>query len=300
MKSLSALLIFCEGSHDVAYCRLIFKNFFNIHKVSKRFSDYPSPLNLLFRTIVETHAAKDLSMNMAHKFFLPDHVLYSQDEDLIVLLFNSGGKSAVNPTSFLTKFFPLLKVATVLPEDANEYIHSCRYLFLYDRDRQDFDRFLIDFASDYGTPDMEPLRGNGFDLERVGDNAAISTDRRVGLYMFSIGDNYGTLEDILLPLFGSAHPAIAQKAENFIDGAFSWRTSSDDMEEQISEQARRKKAIITAMGQRKKSGMSMSVIIDQSHLLQHEVLVESPNVIDFANFIRTFSFSEEGDDCSNA
>ncbi|MBW1649678.1 MAG: hypothetical protein JRJ44_03165 [Deltaproteobacteria bacterium] len=80
MEKINALIIFCEGAHDVAFCRLAFKYHFNINKINWKFSEYPAPLNQLFKTNIKKHAAKDMSLDMAHKFFLPDKTLYSKEK----------------------------------------------------------------------------------------------------------------------------------------------------------------------------------------------------------------------------
>ncbi len=75
MEKINTLLVFCEGPHDVAFCRLVFKFCFEINKISWKFSEYPSPFNQLFKASMEKHAAQDMSLDMAHKFFLPDRTL---------------------------------------------------------------------------------------------------------------------------------------------------------------------------------------------------------------------------------
>jgi len=74
-RDVTALLAFCEGSHDVAFVRRVLRSCLNFEKVDWRFSEFPSPLNSLFKANVNRHAAQDLSLDMAHKFYLPDHVL---------------------------------------------------------------------------------------------------------------------------------------------------------------------------------------------------------------------------------
>jgi hypothetical protein len=138
MENINALLVFCEGPHDVAFCRLMFKYCFNISQISWKFSQYPAPFNQLFKTSMENHAAQDMSLDMAHKFFLPDRTLYDEKRKLLVLLFNTGGKSKTdNPKNFIKNFLPLLKQSKVFPGDAKKIVNNCSYLFLYDRDHKE-------------------------------------------------------------------------------------------------------------------------------------------------------------------
>jgi len=48
-------------------------------KCGWKFSEYPAPFNQLFKTSMENHAAPDMSLDMAHKFFLPDKILYNEE-----------------------------------------------------------------------------------------------------------------------------------------------------------------------------------------------------------------------------
>jgi hypothetical protein len=91
-------------------CRLMFKHCFDMSQMSWKFSEYPAPFNQLFKTSMENHAAQDMSLDMAHKSFLPDKTLYNEERKLLVLLFNTGGKSKTdNPKFFLKDFLPLFE-----------------------------------------------------------------------------------------------------------------------------------------------------------------------------------------------
>ena len=107
------LIVFCEGPDDLSFVKNILKNCFEatdaIGKTGKGllFSEYPSPFNSLFRVSVDKHAAQDLSLDMAHKFFLPDKTLVKDDN--MILLFNTGGKNNVDKIKILLQEFLLLK-----------------------------------------------------------------------------------------------------------------------------------------------------------------------------------------------
>lgn len=162
MSEVKALLVFCEGSHDIAFVQQVLKLCLGFHFVKWKFSEYPSPFNSLFKKSVQDHAAGDLSLDMAHKFFLPDSVL--QKSEHLVLLFNSG------------------------------------------------------------------------------------------------------------------------------DSSFEWKTSSTDKQQQIAEISKRKKSIITCVGQRNNSGYSLSVIIknETKKLIKDDTFLQNSSVISFADFIEKF------------
>lgn len=91
-----ALFVFCEGPHDIAFVVQVLRHVFGFMPAQNddgnapTFSQYPAPLNNLFQTNVIKHAQRDLSLDMAHKFFLPDMIL--QHGSRYVLLFHAGGK----------------------------------------------------------------------------------------------------------------------------------------------------------------------------------------------------------------
>lgn len=276
-----ALLVFCEGPHDVAFCKLIFGKLFQAKMFEHKFADFPAPLNSPFKTQLEQHLLQDMSLDMAHKFFLPDAV-FRLDKDgveWLILLFNCGGKNRVdNPKAFLANYLALSEIAKTFPEGASRVISQSCYLFLYDVDDQQpqqvIDKFSTDFAMISGQPwiSQSPQLVDGF------DNAA--TVSGVAVYMWAHEDVF-TLEDIVLPLFQQAKPELTEKTAAFVDDAFEWPLS-------VAAQAKRKKAIIATLGQKKKPGSSMNVILEQSQFIETAHLNENIHVQIFVSFLTTF------------
>ena len=132
-KDVNALIIFSEGPHDLAYVRMILKNLMDFSVEKLKFSEMPSPFHKLFETAVKTHAAQDMSLDMTHKFFLPDTVL--RNDNNIVFLFNCGGKTKYDKViTLLSTYIPLFEEAETFAQGANEITQSVQYLFLYDAD----------------------------------------------------------------------------------------------------------------------------------------------------------------------
>jgi hypothetical protein len=292
MEKINVLLVFCEGPHDVAFCRLMFKYYFDIKQISWKFSEYPAPFNQLFKTSMENHAAQDMSLDMAHKFFLPDKTLYNENRKLLVLLFNTGGKTKTdNPKDFLKNFLPLFEDRESFSDDAKTIVNNCNYLFLYDRDhKQPSDVFLWcknEFAQ-IGDDDIIFLEEN-FIIDDGNNLAASCMKKTVGVYVFAKPDSLGTLEDILLPMLESAQSELFNKAEKFIDSAFTWKPEQDKVKNRVAEIAKRKKAIITTMGQRKKPGSSMNVVIDQGKLISTDIFTQNNDVKLFVDFVASLA-----------
>lgn len=91
MSDIKALLVFCEGSHDVAFVQQVLKLCLGFQKVKWKFREYPSPFNSLFKKSVQDHAAGDLTLDMAHKFFLPDSVLQKSEHLVLLALLGLRG-----------------------------------------------------------------------------------------------------------------------------------------------------------------------------------------------------------------
>ena len=288
MSEVKALLVFCEGSHDIAFVQQVLKLCLGFHFVKWKFSEYPSPFNSLFKKSVQDHAAGDLSLDMAHKFFLPDNVL--QKSEHLVLLFNSGGSSQTEKVKLLLKgFLSLLDQSTVFPDNSTAIVTQAKYLFVYDADHNGTAQLFKEIKENFESIDEQPTWSfNNLIVLSHNHFAAIADDKAAYIW----GENIltGTLEDILLPMVENDQKEIIEKASNFIDSSFEWKTSSTDKQQQIAEISKRKKSIITCVGQRNNSGYSLSVIIknETKKLIKDDTFLQNSSVISFADFIEKF------------
>jgi hypothetical protein len=284
-QDVNALLIFCEGPQDISFVRHVMECFLGFERAELKFSDFPSPLNQLFPNSILQHAAKDLSLDMAHKFFLPDRVMVNKDQ--MALLFNTGGKTQSDKVKLLlTTFLPLLAQAAVFQQNAPSVIRKARYLFLYDADHMGFDEVLNKFIKEFAEIDGSPWLQKEWIIDKVNPFAACAGDQ--ALYIWGETHKCGTLEDILMVLFEQSEPILIQKAINAVDQMFTWDTTSVSIKTSIAEKANRKKAIITVAGQQKKPGMSMNVILDQAKLIRQEVFEVDKHVQSFVAFLSKF------------
>jgi hypothetical protein len=284
---MEALLVFCEGPHDVAFIQQALKICLNFEKVTWKFSEYPSPFNSLFKTSVKNHAADDLSLDMAHKFFLPDSV-WKKDE-VLILVFNTGGKSQTEKVkSLLKSFLTLLEQAKTFPENSASIITQAKYLFLYDADhigtaalfneiKQSFS--IIEDENSWSFDDWIFLNKHPF--------GAVSGDKAA--YIWCTNPENGTLEDMILPMLEKDQENLIEKVTGFVDsGIFVWETEHKKLKNRFSEIAARKKAIITCAGQREKTGSSMNVIIGQAKLISEDTFLSNASVKAFVTFIEQF------------
>ncbi|MCP4698481.1 MAG: hypothetical protein GY862_16760 [Gammaproteobacteria bacterium] len=98
------------------------------------------------------------------------------------------------------------------------------------------------------------------------------------------------MEDIVLPMLEKDQEKLSEAAGEFVDTSFQWNTDDNgNLKRKIAETAKRKKAIMTAAGQRKKPGGSMNVILDQSKLISSDTFTNNEDVRAFADFVVTLT-----------
>ncbi len=287
MQDINTLFLFCEGPHDVAFCYLVMKYFFGMNTVKENFSSYPSPLHKLLPRNLEKHSAGDMSLDMAHKFFLPDRTVSNGDD--YVLLFNMGGKTRIdNPKEFLSSFLPLYENRKTFSKDAESIVRDVRYLFLYDADHEPATKIFADCRTNFETIDDLSFITRQFDPTPRNPGAAVSADK--GVYVLGNTDTgKGTLEDILLPIYSGTQIDWCEKAGNFVNDAFSFQTGQGNDQQRIAARAKKAKAVITAAGQGKKPGRPMSAIIQDDVLGSKDNFLASEPVREFADFVHEFA-----------
>ncbi|MBF0181753.1 MAG: hypothetical protein HQM03_17175 [Magnetococcales bacterium] len=129
----NVLLIFCEGPHDSAFVKMVFDLIMGFGNKKLKFSEMPSPFDKLFKTAVQMHAAQDMSLDMSHKFFLPDTVLSKEYQ--MVFIYNCGGKDKYESIrNLLSGYISLFEQKHIFSQGAEKIAQSIKYLFLYDID----------------------------------------------------------------------------------------------------------------------------------------------------------------------
>jgi hypothetical protein len=287
----NALIVFCEGPHDLSFIHNILRYCFGatdaIGKTGKGllFSEYPSPFNSLFKVSVDKHAAQDLSLDMAHKFFLPDKTIVK--DDTMILLFNTGGKNNVDKIKILLQEFLLLKKqAKVFPDGAVSIISDVKYLFVYDADHNSPQKVAAWFNQEFGKNDSLDWEKPGF-IVSENNCSSISSDK--ALFIWCGSSQQGTLEDILLPLYSNAREKEMTAARNFVTSHFEWDISASSDTRKYAQIAERNKAIICSAGQGQRPGKSLHVIINDSILCDSSTYKSSELIRPFIEFLANFS-----------
>ncbi len=290
-NEVSVLLAFCEGQHDVAFVSNVMKHFFGFKREKWKFSEYPAPFNELFRGTVEEHAIQDFGLD-DDKPFLPSQVL--SKDDRVILLFGCGGDRSDKVKRLLSKAAPLLENAKVFPGDAVTIATQARYLFIYDADvnglKKIHQQTLENFAVINTVFDGEEMEVNWLPAWVADEeNPFAATYNDKAIYVWGSSPECGTLEDLLYPLFEESQPTLFAQASQATDTMFTcWDISNADSSIAIPATSRRYKSIFTIMGQGKKPGGAMSVIVDQAKLIKQKNFQSNLAVKAFADFIARF------------
>lgn len=283
MTANRALLIFCEGPHDVAFVCLVLRELFSFSDEKLALSRLPKPLGSLFGQTIKSHGATDFRLDLAKKFFMPDKVLMGED-GLCVLLFNYGGSERKNNLlPFLEKLFLLLGAGATFGGGDTEF----RYLITADADHFGTGQVLAQITNDLGIIDAQAWLTNDW-IGQEGTFGAVQKENpAIGAYIWrSEVSDQGTLEDLLCDCLNEVELFIsAQKA---VTETFSWDTAHENQQRAIAEQARQHKASITSMGQRECPGSSMSVILEKSGVLKADKLETTQSTSRFVRFLQLF------------
>lgn len=282
-REVTALLVFCEGKHEVAFMHRLLRKCLGFGDVKGSFSEYPSPFNQMFKANIERHMRSDHTLGSVHSFYLPEQVLESGD--LIILLFNAGGISNMPSVGrFLDEFLEILVDAQTFRIDS--WVKNALYLFLYDADSKGAERLREDIKNAFGTVGQRPFLTADWCIDAI--DAGAATAAEIALYIWSGEQGRGTIEDVLMPVVRTCDASGVSKAERCIDALFSWDIDNTKLARSVSERAARQKAIMTLLGQRAKPGSSLNVVIDQTSLLEDTALLADARVSSFARFFAGF------------
>ena len=277
---MKAVLVFCEGRHDVVFAQRSLGAHGDCKWVDKPIGNLPSPFGrsavasrgLLARRF-EQRALEDLSLRDAAHPPLPcfESIVENTAKGTMFFMVRAGGKGQNDPILNLLQDLD----DTIVAEPAGTF-HVSEYAaaFLFDANGEGVTATLAGFRNRYGE--------HFGDLENLDHGAWVVADTTVpvGCFVFHRGDQdqEGTLEDHLAPMVEGAWPARYAEAERFVDH----NQSADD---RVSNRpAERLKAIITATGQFDHPGDPMSIIIGRTGL-PHKRFVESPLSGELADFL---------------
>lgn len=290
----SVHLMFCEGPHDAAFLNRLLKKQLGFAREDLKLSELPYPIVNVLQQSFKTRAAEDLRLDMAKKFFLPDYLVAR--ETVLVLVFNYGGSNRrANMLPFLDNVFALLQA----PDFAGQKMPAYAYTIFADADAIGLDRARANISTDLAAVGGSMWLSGTWDDYKTTKAAMQSTVfGPAAAYIWKKWtDDSGTLEDIVLECL--AGDAGVQATLEFLDKRFSWAPPAGASPDQVcATSVKRLKAAFCVEGQREKPGMSLSVVLDQSELLQPAALRQSAAVQDCLQFLRDWLAPEAETDAA--
>ena len=265
---MKAVLVFCEGAHDVAFVRRSLHALGGYNDVKKPIGKLPTPFGANDKTVGRGLIAARFDQQDIEEFRLDneypptpkyDSFIGRESSDAMFVLIRAGGKYATKQVIDLLRDLAVaFDVAQVAQYDVTEYAVAV----LYDADAEGLTASLEKFRQNYGA--------HLGDLSRAEHAKWIATATvPVGVFVFhNVATRTGTLEDHLAPMVESWTPDRYAGAKAFIDD----NKRPDDTASR--DQAKRLKAIFTVTGQFGHPGTSLSVILRDG--LPHERFLTSP------------------------
>lgn len=258
---MKAVLVFCEGRHDIVFAQRSLGTHRDCTWVDKLMSELPSPFGSsltakkgLIARRIEQHAVGDRSLLDVSHPPLPsfESIVENVASRTIFFLIRTHGQD--RSESVLKLLEDLHTAITEVPVGVFE-VSEYAAAFLFDANGAGVNSTLAAFSNRYREyfGDLSDLRHGAWMVE---------TNVPVGCFVFhrDAEDQTGTIENHLAPMVKEAWPERYASAECFIDG------NKGDVDEVSKREAERLKAIITVTGQFDHPGDPMSIIIGRGGL----------------------------------
>jgi hypothetical protein len=288
------IAVLCEGPHDVAFITKILRaNGFKSNE-SEKIGKYPIPMNDMLKSEVlklkveDLNAAKDedaqkvelneigqLNLQETRLALLPLNALVRNEDS--VFLYSLGGDSKI-----LKKSQPLLKkFDSFIPKEEGGYDEALpidthlAILYFLDSDKKGIDARVAELNKEiYDTLGMYPFKKH--------NTAVVVNKIKLGAFIFTgIDNNYGKLEDILVPLMQQGNEKIFEDAQKYLDDNFhKSRVKKNNYDESKSK--------VGIVGQLQKSGGSNVVCIGQTDYLTLEKIQSNAKCQEIIAFFETF------------
>ena len=277
---MKAVLVFCEGRHDVAFAQRSLGAHGGCEWVDKPVRELPSPFGRgkttpkgLIAMRYERQSLEDLTLRDAAHPPLPcfESVVENNSTDTLFVLVRAHGQDQVDATRGLLEDLDV----TITEEAAGSFdVSEYAAAFLFDANADGVATKLTAFRDRFGA--------HFGDLAGLAHRAWVTTATvPVGCFVFHrSAQETGTIEDHLAPMAESAWPQRYAGARCFIDG------NRRDADAVSGSAAARLKAIITAAGQFDHPGAPMTdVVRDRNKGLPGAQFDASPLSRNLADFL---------------
>lgn len=280
---MKAVLVFCEGTHDVVFVERSLGACANCERMDRPIRELPSPFGasrmvptgLIARRFQE-FPVEDLALQDEYpptpQF---ESIVADAEKNVMFVLIRVGGKHGTEAVLRLVRYVDALMGAGAF--EVTEHAVA----FLFDANDEGIgattSQFRSAYASYYG------------DLGAAVHARWVTTDKvPVGLYVFCAnGGETGTLEHHVAPMVAAEWPERYDAAQEFIDG------SSRPADAVASNDSRRLKAVITAAGQFDHPGRPLATVLARNGLPKERYRL-SGAANDLASFLLSTPWQRAG------
>ena len=286
---MKAVLVFCEGRHDVVFAQRSLGAHGGCTWVDKHIGELPSPFGpkgaatqgLIARRL-EQHALEDLTLQAAAHPPLPcfESIVENTETSTMFVMVRGHGQDQIGPVvELLTSLDVTISQEPSGTFDVSEYAAA----FLFDANGEGvaatLDVFRNRFAGHFG--DLSDLEHGRWVAE---------TTVPVGCFVFhkSAEDPTGTIEDHLAPMVRGAWPVRFAEAERFVED------KRDDGDKVSSRESERLKAVITVTGQFDHPGDPMSIVIGRTGI-PRAAFEGAPTSAELTEFLTRVPWREDPD-----
>jgi len=288
------IVVFCEGSHDVAFLSRLLKTvcYETYHDV--KIKNYPSPLNGIFEGSLKNLEFAELKINEVSSKSIPKKIL--RRDDNVVLFYSLGGNRQYNQAENILKNFIDTHSGNQISGDEIEGFagigqSDISFLFFNDAD-EDFDVEVEKINTFLKTC----LKDENFEIRH--DTLTAKESFSYGLYLFSEDGKTGNLEDYLIKLMQKENENIFNMAREYYEHYFSDARlvrkkvkCKDKIPKSVNDKKQPKypnKSVITIAGQLQNSGVSQAVVIEYSDYLTLKKIGDSKKAQEIISFFERF------------
>lgn len=284
------IVVFCEGSHDVAFLSRLLKTVCYEAYHDVKIKDYPSPLNGIFEGSLKNLEFAELKINEVSSKSIPKKILKRKDS--IILLYSLGGNRQYNQAENILKNFMDTHSDNQISGDeidgfAGIEQSDISFLFFNDAD-ENFDVEVEKVNTFLKTC----LKDENFEVRH--DTFTAKESFSYGLYLFSEDGKTGNLEDYLIKLMQKENENIFNTARKYYEHYFNDERlvrkkvkCKDKIPKSVNDAKQPKypnKSVITIAGQLQNSGVSQAVVIEYSDYLTLEKIRDSKKAQEIISF----------------
>lgn len=256
---MKAVLVFCEGDHDVVFVKRSLGACANCERMDDRpIRELPSPFGAS-RTVPKGLIAQRFDELAVEDLALQEDdrptpqfssVVVDAANEVMFALIRAGGKGKAKPVLRLVAYVDALMDA------AEHEVTEHAVAFLFDANDVGLNATVSAFRSDYAS-----YYGDLDGMEHAQWLRPKAVPVPVGLYVFHAeGKETGTLENNVAPMVATEWPERYDAASRFID------QNSIPGQEVLKNEARMLKAVITAAGQFDHPGRSLGAVLARKGL----------------------------------